>query len=163
MTQATEVQLRSHYRPGDWGWVIERHGALYAAEQGWGERFEALVARLVAEFARAYDPARDHFWIAERGEERLGSVFLARETETACRLRFFLVDPEARGMGIGCRLVEACINRAHDVGYDRMVLATHHVLLPARRIYAAAGFHLVSALPDPDFGGDLEHWELDLR
>lgn len=159
------VVLRSH-RPGDLGWIVERHGALYAQEYAWDERFEALVASVVADFGRAHDPRREACWIAERDGERLGSVMLVREAkdETRARLRLLLVEPAARGAGLGKLLVETCLTFARSAGYGSVVLWTQSVLLAARDIYARLGFRKVSEEPHAGYGKPLvsETWELVL-
>jgi DNA-binding MarR family transcriptional regulator/GNAT superfamily N-acetyltransferase len=155
--------LRSH-RPGDMGWIVHRHGALYAQEYGWDEQFEALVASVVAEFLQREDPRVEHCWIAERAGANVGAVFLVKETKRVAKLRLLLVEPAARGLGIGTRLVDECTRFARQVGYRKIVLWTNDVLLSARKIYAAAGYRLVRAEPHHSFGKDLvgETWELTL-
>lgn len=147
--------------PGDLGWIIQRHGELYASEYGWDATFEALVARIVADFAAGHDPERERTWIAEVGGERVGCVMCVRadEADTA-KLRLLLVEPSARGMGVGRRLVSECVDFARAAGYRRMVLWTQSVLEPARHIYAGTGFELIGAGAHRSFGADLieETW-----
>jgi DNA-binding MarR family transcriptional regulator/GNAT superfamily N-acetyltransferase len=150
--------------PGDIGWVIERHGALYAQEYGLNHKFEALVARVAGAFLDDNDPTKECAWIAERDGVRVGSVFLVRATDDVAKLRLLLVEPSARGLGIGKRLVQDCIGFARHAGYRRVTLWTNDILLAARNIYRAAGFHLVTSEPHSDFGPLMvgEEWELEL-
>jgi GNAT superfamily N-acetyltransferase len=131
------------------------HGELYAREFGWDTSFEALVARIVADWAEHRDPAREAAWLAEEDGERIGCVFCVREDDATARLRILLVDPKARGQGLGSRLVETCLQFARDAGYRRMVLWTNHPLVAARSIYLAAGFRLVAEEPHHSYGVDL--------
>lgn len=157
--------LRPH-QSGDMGWVVHRHGVLYNREYGWNEEFEALVAELVADFIRNYDPRRERCWIAERQGENVGSVFLIRhrEREGVARLRMLLVEPKARGLGIGGRLVHECTRFARQAGYHTITLWTNSVLQAARRIYEKEGYRLIHEEPHHAFDHDLveQTWELTL-
>ncbi len=156
--------LRQH-RPGDMGWVICRHGLLYYQEFGYDERFEALVARIVAEFIENLDAARERCWIADRDGENVGSVFLVQKSQTVAKLRLLLVEPSARGLGIGRRLVSECIRFGRDVGYKKIMLWTQSELLAARSIYQNVGFKVVGEEPHQSWSrNDLvaETWELKL-
>jgi DNA-binding MarR family transcriptional regulator/GNAT superfamily N-acetyltransferase len=156
----SEVLLRAH-RPGDMGWVVQAHGELYAREYGWDERFEALVAEIVAKFVTGFDARRSRCWIAERDGERAGSVFVVPEAKSVAKLRLLLVDPRARGCGLGTRLVREAIDFARARGYRRLVLWTQSNLAAARAIYRACGFELRKSEPHAAFGVKLtgEYWE----
>ena len=151
--------------PGDLGWVVQRNGALYAAEYGWDETYEALVARIVADYAGRADAAGEAAWIAEVAGERAGCVFCMRKDDRTAQLRLLLVEPSARGMGIGGRLVDECLAFARRAGYREIVLWTNDVLHAARRIYQRAGFELIASQPHHSFGHDLvgQDWRLALK
>jgi DNA-binding MarR family transcriptional regulator/GNAT superfamily N-acetyltransferase len=162
---APAVVIR-HHRSGDLGWVLERHGVVYAEEYGWGAPFEALVAGVVAEFAQGHDPVREACWVAEADGRRVGSVMLVRHPERpgVARLRLLLVEAEARGLGLGRALVDVCTAFARGAGYRKVTLWTQSVLDAARAIYSRAGYVKVSEAPNTTFGERLvaETWELDL-
>ncbi|KAL2006647.1 hypothetical protein VTN00DRAFT_9315 [Thermoascus crustaceus] len=175
-TTTNAFTLRTH-RPGDMGWIVSRHGALYAQEYGWNERFKALVARVTADFIDNYDPTSERCWIAERNNNRefLGCVMVVKDRESSssssssensnnktAKLRLLLVEPGARGLGLGRTLVRECIQFAREAGYERIVLWTNSVLTAARRIYEREGFRMVTAEEHETFGVKSigEYWEL---
>ena len=159
------VEVRSADRPGDLGWVVMAHGEVYSRQFDWDGDFEALVARIVADYASGHDPAREGGWIAEVDGDRAGCIFLmAGDRPGEARLRILLVAPEARGLGVGSLLVDRCLGFARDAGYERVVLWTNDVLVSARRIYEAAGFELTEESRHHSFGHHLvgQTWALDL-
>jgi DNA-binding MarR family transcriptional regulator/GNAT superfamily N-acetyltransferase len=155
--------LRGH-GPGDMGWVVQSHGALYASEYGFDSGFEALVAEIAAKFLGSFDASRERCWIAELDGAPVGSVFLVRHSDEIAKLRLLLVDPAGRGHGLGKRLVEECIAFARACGYRRITLWTQSILVAARKIYQDAGFVLVASEPHRSFGQSLigETWEMKL-
>jgi DNA-binding MarR family transcriptional regulator/GNAT superfamily N-acetyltransferase len=161
--ETPKATLRSP-RPGDMGWVVQSHGALYAAEYGFDSSFESLVAEIAAKFLASFDASRERCWIADIGGVQAGSVFLVRQSDDVAKLRLLLVDPAARGQGLGQRLVAETIAFAKACGYRRITLWTQSILVAARRIYQDSGFVLVATEPHRGFGRDLigETWELEL-
>ena len=155
--------LRPH-QPGDIGWAVQKHGELYAREYGWDESFEALAAEVGARFLKEFDPKKERAWIAEKDGENVGCVFLVRQSDEVAKLRMLLVDPKARGLGLGRRLVEECIRFARNRGYRKITLWTNDVLVTAIHIYRTLGFRLVAEERHRSFGHELvgQTWELDL-
>jgi len=156
--------LRMH-QPGDMGWIVHRQAILYAEEYGWDETYEALAAEIVAQFIKNYNPKCERAWVAERDGRRVGAVFVAKESDEIAKLRLLHVEAEARGLGIGKRLVKECVRFARQAGYQKMTLWTQSILHAARHIYKETGFQVVSEKKHHSFGKDLtaETWELDLR
>ncbi len=148
-------------QPGDMGWVVQQHGAIYAREYGWNAEFEALVADIVAKYLRKRQPQWERCWIAELGGQRVGSVFVMRKSATVAQLRMLIVKPQARGLGLGARLTDECIAFARAKGYRKMVLWTNSCLVAARALYEGKGFALTRSEPYRGFGHDLvgETWE----
>jgi DNA-binding MarR family transcriptional regulator/N-acetylglutamate synthase-like GNAT family acetyltransferase len=159
----TSFILRPH-QIGDIGWIVQRHGIIYAQEYGWNEQFEGLVAKIAADFLEAHDPKRERCWIAEREGQNVGCVFLVANTKTVAQLRLLLVEPRARGLGIGKRLVTECARFARHAGYRKIILWTNDVLAAARHLYQKADFRLIHEEPHQTFGVELvgETWELKL-
>ena len=151
-------------RHGDFGWIVSRHAALYAREYGWGEPFEGLCAQIVADFVNHFDPERERCWIAELNGENVGCVMLVKETDEVARLRLLLVDPQARGLGLGERLVDECVRFGRAAGYKSVTLWTHSILAAARHCYEKAGFTLTSSEKKHSWGKDVvaEYWDLQL-
>jgi len=155
--------LRPH-QPGDMGWITHRHGVLYAAEYGWDERFEALVAQVTVDFIQRFDSRRERCWIAEKEGEIVGCIFLVKKTERVAQLRLLLVEPAARGLGLGSRLVNECVRFARQAGYRKITLWTNKILSAARHLYKKAGFRVIREEPHHLFGNEQigETWELEL-
>ena len=160
----TPYLVRQH-QPGDMGWIVHRQAILYAEEYGWDGTYEALAAEIVAQFIKNYDPKCERCWIAEKDGERVGAVFVAKASDETAKLRLLHVEPEARGLGIGKRLVDECVRFARQAGYQKMALWTQSILHAARHLYKQAGFRIVREEQHHSFGKDLtaETWELDLR
>lgn len=156
--------LRPH-QPGDLGWIVYRQAILYAQEYGWDDSYEALAAEIVAHFIKNFDPKHERCWIAEKDGARVGAVFVAKASDEVAKLRLLHVEPEARGLGIGGRLVEECVRFARQAGYEKITLWTQSNLHAARHLYQLAGFRVVREEPHHSFGKDLvaETWELELR
>jgi DNA-binding MarR family transcriptional regulator/GNAT superfamily N-acetyltransferase len=150
-------------RHGDFGWIVKRHAELYAQEYGWGAPFEGVCAQIVADFVNTFDDKRERCWIAEMDGENVGSIMLAKDSETVARIRLLLVDPKARGLGLGRHLTDECIRFARDAGYGKMTLWTHSVLTAARHIYQQAGFKLTRSEQHESWGRPVvsEHWDLE--
>lgn len=161
--KAADVILREP-KPGDLGWIVERHAVLYEQEFGWTGNFEGVCAQIVADYQNKYDSARERCWIAEVGGQRVGSVFLVKDSDSVARIRLLLVEPSARGLGIGKRLTDECVRFARECGYRSITLWTHSILTAARHIYAEAGFKLTSSEKKKSFGKDVvsEYWDLAL-
>jgi DNA-binding MarR family transcriptional regulator/N-acetylglutamate synthase-like GNAT family acetyltransferase len=162
-TERSPFLLRPH-QSGDMGWIVERHGVIYREQFGWDETFEAVCARIVAEFLEKFDPKRERCWIAEQDGERIGSVFLKKKTATIAKLRLLIVEPKARGMGVGRQLVTECVRFARQAGYKKLTLWTQSNLLAARHLYVEAGFVRVEHHKHHSWGVDLvsETWDLKL-
>src|SRR5262249_47961414 len=154
--------LRQH-QPGDMGWIVHQQGILYAEEYGWDETYEALAAEIVAQFIRNYDSKRERCWIAEKDGERVGAVFVAKASDEIAKLRLLHVEPEARGLGIGKRLVEECVRFARQAGDQKMTLWTQSILHAGRCIYKQAGFQVVREEQHHSFGKDLTAETLGTR
>ena len=159
-----QLIIRPLGQPGDLGWAVLAHGEVYAQEYGWDIEFEALVARIVADYAAAHDPAREAAWIAEAGGNRVGCIFCVARDESTAQLRILLVHPSARGLGAGTALVRTCMEFARQAGYARMRLWTNDILADARRVYLAHGFVLTGSEPHHSYGADLvgQTYEADL-
>lgn len=152
-------------RPGDFGWIVSRHAELYLQEYGWSEPFEGLCAQIVADFVNNFDSKLERCWIAELNGENVGCVMLVKDDQHGvARLRLLLVDPKARGLGLGARLVDECVRFARNAGYSKITLWTHSILSAARHVYENAGFTLTSSEPRQSWGKDViaEFWDLDL-
>ena len=151
-------------RHGDFGWIVARHAELYAQEYGWGDPFEGLCAQIVADFVNNFDKKRERCWIAEMDGENVGCVMLVKDSTEVARIRLLLVDPKARGLKLGTRLVDECVTFAREAGYRKVTLWTHSVLAAARRVYEKAGFTLTASEKRHTWGQDVvaEFWDLEL-
>lgn len=164
MQTQSAIQLRSSLESGDLGWIIAQHGLVYTNQFGWDTSFELVVADILLEFFRNYQPERDRMWLAEQEGQRLGTIFLEHKSSEEAKLRLLLVLPEARGVGLGTRLVAECLGFARQVGYKRVSLWTMDRLVAARKIYKRAGFELIESEPVFQFGHHMqsEIWRADL-
>jgi len=144
------------------GWIVHRKSIIYYQEYGWNETYEAAVARITADFLQNFNPQKERCWIAEQNEKILGSIFLVKQSDSVAKLRMFYIEPEARGMGLGNRLVKDCVEFAKELGYQKIILETASMLLTARHLYQKAGFQLIHEEPRHSFGHDIvvETWEL---
>ena len=151
-------------KPGDFGWIVARHAQLYRAEYGWTEPFEGLCAQIVADFVNKFDEKKERAWIAELNGENVGSIMLAKDSDEVARIRLLLVEPKARGLGLGAKLTEETINFARAAGYKKITLWTHSILTAARQIYKNAGFTLMRSEEHTSWGKPVvgEHWDLQL-
>jgi DNA-binding MarR family transcriptional regulator/N-acetylglutamate synthase-like GNAT family acetyltransferase len=163
-TAAQPAYILRAPRPGDFGWIVKRNAELYAQEYQWKQPFEGVCAQIVADFVNKFDAKRERCWIAEMNGENVGCIFLAKDSATVARIRLLLVDPKARGLGLGARLVDECLRFARRAGYNKVTLWTHSVLTAARHIYEKAGFKLVRTERHKDWGPPVvsEHWDLEL-
>ena len=156
--------LRPH-QPGDMGWIIHRHAVLYNQEYGWNGEFEVVVADIARDFLQNFNPDKERCWIAERDGDILGSIFLVKHSDTIAKLRMFYIEPKARGIGLGNRLVQSCVELAREKGYQKIRLETASILLPARHLYQKSGFQLIHEEARRSFGADIvvETWELEFN
>jgi DNA-binding MarR family transcriptional regulator/GNAT superfamily N-acetyltransferase len=163
LAKTAQIKLREPV-PGDFGWIVTRHAELYAQEYGWVAPFEGVCAQIVADFVNNHDRKRERCWIAELGSERIGTVMLAKDSANVARIRLLLLEPEARGIGLGARLVDECVRFARRAGYKKITLWTHSVLTAARHIYQKAGFKLMRTERHRSWGKPVvsEHWDLAL-
>jgi GNAT superfamily N-acetyltransferase len=151
-------------RHGDFGWIVKHNAEIYAEEYGWTAPFEGVCAQIVADFVNKFDPKRERCWIAEMDGENVGSIMLAKDSDDTARVRLLILDPKARGLGLGARLVDECIRFARRAGYKKITLWTHSVLTAARHIYQKAGFRLMRTERHKSWGRPVvsEHWDLEL-